>query len=453
MATVARENIGLLNDKITVKLSKADYLPIFEKKVKEYSKTINVPGFRKGMVPPGMVKKMYGVSIYTEEILKTVEKELMGYLKTENPDIFAQPIAIESEMKKLDFNAPDDYEFGFEIGLKPNFELAPFSTANINLHKIVVTDQMVQEEVERMQVKAGNMTELEIIQDGENILTLLFTEIDAAGVIIEPSVPKETTVTLKNLLPSVQEEFIGLTKSATINKQLNQCLESTNLKDVVNDFDLSKHEAEAMEKYFQISIVKIAQLDKGELNEAFYEKIYPGTTIATEEEFRNKLKEEIQQYWDGQSRNQLHDQLYHYLLDHTNMDFPAGFLKRWLQTNNENKKTAEEAEEEFPKFSGQLKWTLISDRIIKENALDVSQEELKAVMRTEIMQYFGGMSMGGDISWLDSYVDRMLKDEKQVETTYRRILTDKLFSWLQSQVNATEKEVTPDELAGMQHHH
>ena len=453
MATVARENIGLLNDKITVKLSKADYLPIFEKKVKEYSKTINVPGFRKGMVPPGMVKKMYGVSIYTEEILKTVEKELMGYLKTENPDIFAQPIAIESEMKKLDFNAPDDYEFGFEIGLKPTFDLAPLSTANINLHKVVVTDQMVQEEVDGMLVKAGNMTELEIIQDGENILTLLFTEIDAAGVIIEASVPKETTVTLKNLLPSVQEEFIGLTKGATINKQLNQCLEGTNLKDVIDAIDLSEHAAEAMEKYFQISIVKIAQLDKSELNEAFYEKIYPGTTIATEEEFRNKLKEEIQHYWDGQSRNQLHDQLYHYLLDHTNMEFPAEFLKRWLQTNNENKKTAEEAEAAFPTFSGQLKWTLISDRIIKENALEVSQEELKAAMRKEIMQYFGGRSMGSDISWLDSYVDRMLKDEKQVETTYRKMLTDKLFSWLQSQVNATEKEVTPDELTGMQHHH
>jgi trigger factor len=453
MATVARENIGLLNDKITIKLSKEDYLPVFEKKVKEYSKTMNVPGFRKGMVPPGMVKKMYGASIYTDEVLKTVEKELMAYLQTEQPDIFAQPIALESDMKLLDFNTPDEYEFAFEIGLKPTFELAALGTANITQHKVAVSNQMVQEEVERMQVKAGSLTDLEIIQDSENILTLLFTETDAAGIVTEGGIVKETTVPLKNFTAAAQEEFKGLTKDATITKQLNQCLEGENLAVLAEDLGLSEEDATATEKYFQISIVKIGQQEKSELNEEFYAKIFPGATIATEEEFRTKLKEEIQQYWDGQSRNQLHDQLYHYLLDHTNMEFPAGFLMRWLQTNNENKKTAAEAEAEFPTFSGQLKWTLISDRIIKENSLDVSQEELKAAMRAEIMQYFGGMSMGGDISWLDSYVDRMLKDEKQVESTYRRMVTDKLFSWAQGQVNATEKIVTPEELTGMQHHH
>ncbi len=453
MATVARENIGLLNDKITIKLSKEDYLPVFEKKVKEYSKTMNVPGFRKGMVPPGMVKKMYGASIYTDEILKTVEKELIAYLQTEKPDIFAQPIAIESDMKKLDFNTPTDYEFGFEIGLKPIFETAPLNTANITQHNVVVSDQMVQEEVERMQLKAGITTELELIQDTENILGLLFTETDATGAIIIDGLLKEVTVPLKNFTASAQEEFKGLTKDATINKQLNQCLEGENLAALAEDLGLSEEDATATEKYFEISIKKIEQQEKSLLNEEFYTKIFPGATIATEEEFRTKLKEEIQQYWDAQSRNQLHDQLYHYLLDHTNMEFPAGFLKRWLQTNNENKKTAKEAEAEFPTFSGQLKWTLISDKIIKDNGIDVSQEELKAAMRAEIMQYFGGMSMGGDLSFMDSYVDRMLKDEKQVESTFRRMITDKLFTWAQSQVNAVEKVVTPDELTGMQHHH
>ena len=106
MATVARENIGLLNDKITVKISKEDYFPTFEKKVKEYSKTANIPGFRKGMVPAGMVKKMYGPSIFTNEILKTVEKELYTYLQTEKPDIFAQPIALDADIRNMDFNNP-----------------------------------------------------------------------------------------------------------------------------------------------------------------------------------------------------------------------------------------------------------------------------------------------------------------------------------------------------------
>ena len=123
MATVVRENVGLLTDKLTVKISKDDYFPTFDKKIKEYAKTANIPGFRKGMVPVGMVKKMYGASIFTDEVLKTIEKELYNYLNTEKPDIFAQPLPLDNDVKGLDMNNPADYEFGFEIGLKPKFEI------------------------------------------------------------------------------------------------------------------------------------------------------------------------------------------------------------------------------------------------------------------------------------------------------------------------------------------
>jgi len=453
MATVARENIALLNDKITIKLTKEDYLPVFEKKVKEYSKTMNVPGFRKGMVPVGMVKKMYGPSIFTDEVLKAVEKELMDYLKTEQPDIFAQPLAMDSDIRKMDYKEPADYEFGFEIGLKPAFELAPFSTANITLNKVNVTDAMLQEEVDRMLVKAGKMTEPETITDSENELTILFTETDAAGNIIEGGLEKENAVLLKFFTPTVESEFKGLEKDSSINIQLNKAFEGENLAKITEDLDLSKDDATAAEKFFQLRIVKIALVEKSELNEEFYAKIFPGATVTTEEEFRSKLKAEIQQYWEGQSRNQLHDQLYHYLLEQTNISFPDTFLKRWLQNGGEKAKTAEQVEEEFPMFINQLKWTLITDKITKENQLEVNQQELKDAMLAEVMRYFGGASLGDDSSWLGAYVDRMMKDEKQVEATYHRLVTDKLFTWAQGQLTPAEKEVTPDELNAMQHHH
>src|SRR5580765_7140002 len=153
MATVARENIGLLNDKITVKVSKEDYFPTFETKIKEYSKTVNIPGFRKGMVPTGLIKKMYGPSIYQDEVLKTVEKQLYTYLDTEKPEIFAQPLPLDADIRTLDLNNPAEYEFGFEIGLKPEFELAPLDKAAVTYQKVKVTDEMVEEEVSRMQKK------------------------------------------------------------------------------------------------------------------------------------------------------------------------------------------------------------------------------------------------------------------------------------------------------------
>ncbi len=453
MATVARENIGLLNDKIIVKISKEDYFPTFEKKVKEYSKTANIPGFRKGMVPAGMVKKMYGPSIFTDEILKTVEKELYAYLQTEKPDIFAQPIALDADIRSLDFNHPAEYEFGFEIGLKPAFDIAPLNKANITLHKVKVTAEMLQEEVDRMLIKGGKMTEPEVIDNEENVLNVLFTESDKNGNAVEGGIVKENSVILKYFTPAIQKELMGKKKDDSVVFQLSKSFAADKLEMMLQDLGFEKGDSTAADKYFTLSIVKIGLVEKRELNEEFFNEVFPGGTVATEEEFRAKLKEEIEQYWNSQSNNQLQDQLYHYLLDQTQMEFPSSFLKRWLQTGGEKAKSAEEAEAEFPIFSNQLKWTLISDKIIKENSLDVSAEELKASMKTEVMRYFGSMNLGEDTSWLDSYVDRMMKDEKQVDASYRRLVTEKLFSWVQSQASATEKEVTPDELNAMQHHH
>ncbi len=453
MATVARENIGLLNDKITVKVSKEDYLPTFEKKLKEYSKNANIPGFRKGMVPTGMVKKMYGASIYTDEILKTVEKELFGYLQTEQPDIFAQPMALDADIRKMDFNNPADYEFGFEIGLKPAFELPPLNTASITFYKVKITDDMLQEASERLLVKGGNMTEPETISSEENILNVLFTETDQEGNAVEAGIEKENSVLLKYVTPAVQQHLMGKKKDDRIVVKLADCFEGDNLQMILADLGIDKNDTAAAEKYFRLMLVKIGLVEKRTMEESFYNEIFPGAAIATEDEFRKKLKEDFEQYWNGESRNQLHDQLYHYLLDNTHMEFPADFLKRWLQTGAEQRKTAEEAEAEFPIFSNQLKWTLISDKIIKENNLDVTHEELKGSFKKQVMGYFGNMSLGDDTSWIDSYVDRMMKDEKQVDSAYRRIVTEKLFKWAEAQVSPPEKEITAEELTAMQHNH
>lgn len=453
MATVARENIGLLNDKITVKISKEDYLPAFEKKVKEYSKTANIPGFRKGNVPAGMVKKMYGTAIYTDEVLRTVEKELYSYLQTENPDIFAQPMALENGAPKLDYANPAEYEFGFEIGLKPNFELAPVKKAKLTLHKVTVTDEMVQEEVDRMQVKGGKMTEPEEVNSLDNVLNVQFTESDKDGNIVEGGISKENSVLLKYFSPALQKQLMGKKKDDSIVFQLSKSFDKDKLDMMLHDLGLDKDDKEAAKKYFNLSIVKVGLVEKRELNEEFFKEVFPGAEVSTEADFRNKLREEIEQYWASQSRNQLHDQLYHYFLDETTMEFPATFLKRWLQSGGDKPKTAEEAEAEFPFFSNQLKWTLISDKLIKDNNLQVNTEDVKASMKAEVMRYFGGASLGEDQSWLDSYVERMMKDEKHMDTTYRRLITDRLFQWAEAQVSPKEKEVTGEELNAMMHNH
>ena len=453
MATITRESIGQLHDKQTVKVSKEDYLPSFEKKLKDYSKTANIPGFRKGMVPAGMIKKMYGSSIFTDEILKSVEKELYTWLNKERPEIFGQPLPLASDLQNMDINNPADYEFGFEIGLKPEYTLADLSKAKLTLHKVEATDAMVDEEISRMQIKGGKMTEPETVTDDENVLNLLFTEADKDGNVVEGGVSKENSVILKYFTAVVQKKFMGKKTGDVVTVQLSKAFEEDKLAMFLQDLGFDKDDKEAGKKYFNLSIVKIGLVEKRELNEEFFKEIYPAKEIKTTEELKAAIKEEIEAYWQAQSKNQLQDQIYHYLVDETKMEFPADFLKRWLQTSGEKEKTAEQAETEFPGFSNQLKWTLISDKLVNEQKLEVSNEELREYMKVEIMRYFGTMNLGDDTSWIESYIDRMMKDEKQVDASYRRLITDKLFTWLEGQVKAKEKKVTPEELTTMQHHH
>jgi len=304
-----------------------------------------------------------------------------------------------------------------------------------------------------MQVKGGKMTEPETIDNDENVLNLMFKEADADGNEVEGGVQKENSVILKYFAPAIQKQLQGKKVGDSVTVQLNNAFDSDKLTMMLEDLGYDAADAEAGKKYFKLEIVKIGLVEKRELEEGFFKEIYPGKDIKSEEELRAAIKEEIQQYWEGQSHTQLQDQLYHYLIDETKMEFPAEFLKRWLQTGGDKTKTAEEAEKEYPSFSNQLKWTLISDRLIKENKLEVSNDELREFMKAEVMRYFGNVNVGDDTGWIESYIDRMMKDEKHVESSYHRLATNKLFGWMETQVSPKEKEVTPEELTAMQHHH
>src|SRR5438067_9907670 len=161
MATVTREPISSLHEKLNVTISKEDYLPSFEKSLKDYSKKANIPGFRKGMVPAGLIRKMYGSSLFTDEVLRTVDKEVNKYLEQEKLDIFTQPLPVDINLQQLDVNNPSNYTFTFEVGMKPEVHLPDLSKENLKRYKVIVTDEMVNEEAERLRTRYGNMTEPE----------------------------------------------------------------------------------------------------------------------------------------------------------------------------------------------------------------------------------------------------------------------------------------------------
>lgn len=451
MATVTRENIGLLNDKLIVNVAKEDYLPSFEQGLKKYAKSANIPGFRKGMVPAGLVKKMYGQSIFTDEVLRKVETELMNYLEHEKLDVFAQPLPLDNDARMLDLNNPSDYAFAFEIGLKPEINI-DVNNLHVTRYNVEVTEQMIDDEINRLQIRNGKMTDPEVVDNPENVLNVQLTEVDAEGNPVENGISKSNSLLVKYFTENIRQQLMGKKQDDVITIQLNKAFEEKEREWVMGDLGLDKNNVEDTEKFFKMVITKVGLIEKSELNEEFFNTVYPGRNITTVDDFRSAVKDEISNYYKAQSSSQVQDQVYHQLVDHTQIDFPESFLKRWLQTGGEKPKTAEEAEAEYPTFVNQLKWSLISTKLINDNNIQVEKEDIKQQAIAQVLNYMGGQ-VGDDAPWLDEYANRMLQDKKFVEQSYVQVQTSKLFNLLEGQVQAKEETISAEDFASKLHHH
>jgi trigger factor len=451
MATITRENISLLNDKLTITLSKADYLDDFEKSLKKYAKSANIPGFRKGMVPAGLVKKMYGQGVFGEQVLRKVEEELNKYMQQEQLDIFAQPLPVGQQNPQLDMNQPGDYQFEFEIGLKPAIELKP-EQLKVTRYVVNVTDAMIQQEVERWQKRNGERTEPDTIGHQDNVLQVSFTEIDAAGQSVENGVQKDTSLLVSDFNSSTQSQLLGKKKEETIDITLASAFDEPACKAVLSELGMQEDQKELS---LRVTIKKITQIIPAELNEELFKKVFPDQEITTEEAFRSAVKDTIAAHFASQARNQVYDQIYHALVDHTPLSFPENFLKRWIQQGGEQPKSPEQAEKEYPTFEKQLKWTLISNQLIQDNKIEVSPEDIKDFAKMQLFNYMGGQinMMGENTQWVEDYANRMLQDKKFVEDSYHRISTDKMFQHLETLVNAVEETISQEDFEAKQHHH
>ena len=451
MATVLRENIGKLTDKLTVTLSKDDYLPAFEQSLKKYAKTANIPGFRKGMVPAGMIKKMYGSSVFVEEIIRTVERELNKYMDEEKLDLLAQPMPLESDSRQLNMNNPSDYAFAFEIGLKPAIDI-DVKNITVTRNKVNVTDEMIDEEIKRLKLQHGKMTDPEEITVEENVLNVTFSECYEDGSEIADGLSKGNSLLVKYFTVPFRQQLMGKKKDDTIVLQLKDAFDKKERDWIISDLGLTNEYEAAEQKSFKMTITKVGLIEKAQMDENFFLAVYPDMVLVNEDDFRTNIKNDIQASYDQQSSIQLQDQIFHHLADHTHLEFPEKFLKKMMQQGKEQQKTAEEAEIEYPAFASSLQWSLISTQLTNQYQIRVSLDEIKQFAKQQITSYMGGQNVA-DAPWLDSYAESMLKDKKFIENTSNQLKASKLFNILEGQVSVNENMVTPEELAALQHNH
>jgi len=456
MATVTREQLGTLHDKVTVKLTKEDYLPNFEKSLKQYAKTANVPGFRKGMVPAGMLRKMVGQSIFNEEVIRSAGRQLEDYMQQEKLAIFAQPMILPNEQQqKLDINQPIDVDFSFEIGLKPEFEIPAIQNKQtLNRYKIAINDKMMDDEVNRIQRRYGKVESQDTVNSKEDVIYSTFELVDADGNVHGDKT--EETLLLDKMPAKLQEQLMGKAAGAVVTFHPADVCSAEELPAFMKM--LKKDEAHANDS-FTLTVTKVGLLVPAELNAELYAQVFPNSETNDEAEFRTKIKAELEKEYARIAGERLHNEMYELLVHNTPITLPVDFLKRWLREGGEKMKSAREVENEFPGFEHQLRWQLISDKIIADNNVNVSREEVLTDIKGRVLSYFG-MTSEDEAPWMDSYIAKLEKDEKMADETFRRLLTDKIFATLETKFNVEEKNIDEESFfkladphAAHHHHH
>jgi trigger factor len=306
--------------------------------------------------------------------------------------------------------------------------------------------------VERWQKRNGERTEPDTIGHQDNVLQVSFTEIDAAGQSVENGVQKDTSLLVSDFNSATQSQLMGKKKEETIDITLASAFDEAACKAVLSELGMQEDQKELS---LRVTIKKITQIIPAELNEELFKKVFPDQEITTEEAFRSAVKDTIAAHFASQARNQVYDQIYHALVDHTPLSFPENFLKRWIQQGGEQPKSPEQAEKEYPTFEKQLKWTLISNQLIQDNKIEVSPDDIKDFAKMQLFNYMGGQinMMGENAQWVEDYANRMLQDKKFVEDSYHRISTDKMFQHLETLVNAVEETISQEDFEAKQHHH
>jgi len=455
MATVSRESIGLLNDKIIVSVSKEDYYPEFEKGLKQYAKQANIPGFRKGMVPAGVLKKMYGQSLFVEQVVKLAEKELVNFLEADKSlRILGQPIPLETaQTPDIHYNNPIDYTFTFEIGLEPEID-TNLDKANLTRYKINVTDKMVDEDLEDLRKRYGKYSEPETITYDENYVSLDIELSDAEGNVAEGTEAKPVNILVNYFTTENQPKLIGKKVGDTLVIKLSDSFNEKEGAAVLNELGLDKDAV--ADNFYKATITRIGLQEPAELNDEFFKKVFPAVEIKSEEDLKATLKEEIVKSFYDQSKSQLQDQIYHHFVDHTEIPLPLDFLKRWLKLNEATASANdEEFETKFKSYAKDMKWTIVVGKLVEEHKVTVEQQDFRNHAKQQLLGYMQQYSLGegANSEWIDSYAESMLKDKKFMEKSYYEIRMNKVFDAIDGIVKTKEEPIELEAFKEKLHHH
>ncbi|GGE93371.1 trigger factor [Hymenobacter cavernae] len=429
------KNEDQLNAILTVNLTEADYAPTVESKLKEYSKKAQIKGFRPGKVPVTLVRKMYGKGILAEEINSLLGKSVDGYIKENNIKILGEPLPLPTE---VDFDTQKDFSFQFELGLLPDFELPADQSITVDRSQVTVDEKTLEETHDQIARQFGESTNPEESEAGDYLYGKL-KKADAEGegqVVLLPT----------NKVKNGAERFIGVKPNDVITFDLKDAF-AGDASDIANFSGLSKDEAANVEGDYVLTVEKINRTTTPEFNQDLFDKVFGKDIVTSKEDFDEKVRTTIQENYDRESEGLMNRQIVDQMVNNTNITVPKEFFKKWLVRANEGKLTAEQVDEHYDDYERELKWSMIRNKVVEEQGLKVSNDEIVDRTMQKILGQFN-MEMTDELrESVRSFADNYLRQEngKNYVNEYEAILAEKVIENLRGKVVVNEKPVSAED--------
>ena len=436
---ITQEKIDALNAKLKVQLSSEDYQEKVEAVIVNYRKTASIPGFRKGKVPMGQVKKMIGKSVFIDEVNKLLQEAIYKHITENKVEVLGNPLPLTSE---VDWDNATDFEFEYEMGLAPEFKVTLDKKSKFDYLQIVADKKMVDHYVTDMAKRYGKMTQPEK-SEKTDLMMGEFTQLDGEGNVLEGGINHTSSVALDIIQDKkAQKALVGLAEGDEVKLHIT--------KDFSNDahhmLNIKKEELETLDADFTFKVNKISRMEPADMTQDLFDKVFGKDTVKSEKEFRAKVKEEVEKSFVGESDNKLKNDVILHLIKKTKLSLPDTFLKKWLVTTNEQGLTEEQVEQEYEQYSKSLKWQLIENKIIKDNELEVKNEDVISHTKELIVSNFAQYGQPApEDKKLEEIAVQVLGNEEERKKVYNQLYDVKTMSLYKEKFSLKNKEVTYDE--------
>lgn len=433
---------GHLQSQLTLTIEKNDYQDELEKQLRSYQGKAHLKGFRKGKTPLSAIKKMYGKSVLADVINEKLQKSLGDYITDNEIDILGSPItSAEQQPMDFDLKAADDFTFIFDLGIAPEFELEGASASDsYDDYSVEIDDTVVDEEMESILKRFGKQEEVDEPVEEKDILSL---EINETGDVNgRDPYSAEITVMPERMPDEYQKAVLDQRIGFDFDINIYQ-LEKDSKEDYVKKYFL-KDAPEDVNSTFKATIATIKRLVPAQYDEEFFTTAFgPDSDVNSEESARKLMHEQLEEFYTQQGRNITQRMIMDALIEKNEMTLPDEFLKRWLRVTNE-KLTEADIDAEYDKFAKNLKWTLIKNKVSKQNDLKVDGDEIRASVRAKAIQQFAQFGNMPGINY-DDITDRLMQNQETVQREFDELLAQKVLSAVYENVTKIEKKVSQDE--------